>query len=409
MADNNFTMSNTTESAPILSQVPVSPHVTVERNVWIRKGAWFTLGGLLIVVAAVVAKSFVDAALAVCTPFVIGIATALLLDGTVVRLKSKGLSRGAAVAIVFGLSLLIFAGALAIVIPIIAAQASSLIAHWSDYSDEIQGYVTDELQRHRTIGTYHLPTDFSDLTSKLSGQFSTLLQKFFGTLSGALLGSVTLVLQIVITIIITFYLLMDIDRLQARLLFFLPENKRATASSIASDVGGVFVGYLRGLLTVCALYGVSTTMLFLGLSFHSSQLSEYALLIGAVAGVLYAVPYLGALSIALLTFILAFVSGGIGFGIFAVVLTLILNQVFDNLITPRVVGGGVGLHPVLALFALVVGGELFGFWGLLLSVPIAASIQVVLFRIFPRLSQPTPDDMIPVSHGANRAVENAPS
>ena len=71
-------------------------------------------------------------------------------------------------------------------------------------------------------------------------------------------------------------------------------------------------------------------------------------------------------------------------------LALVINQVFDNIVTPRVVGGGVGLNPVVAIFALILGARLFGIWGMLLSVPVAASIQVVLFRLFPKLTTPTP-------------------
>ena len=93
----------------------------------------------------------------------------------------------------------------------------------------------------------------------------------------------------------------------------------------------------------------------------------------------------------LLTAIIAMATGGGAPALLAAAGTLLLlNQVFDNLIMPRVVGGGVGLHPVIALFALLLGGQLFGLWGMLLSVPIAASIQVVLYRLFPRLSTPTP-------------------
>ena len=120
-------------------------------------------------------------------------------------------------------------------------------------------------------------------------------------------------------------------------------------------------------------------------------MAQYALLVGVAAGVLYAIPYLGALTTAVVTFLIATAAGGIGFGGWAVAATFGLNQIFDNFVTPRVVGGGVGLNPVFALFALTLGGELFGFWGLLFAVPLAASIQVILFRFFPILTEPTPD------------------
>lgn len=165
---------------------------------------------------------------------------------------------------------------------------------------------------------------------------------------------------------------------------------------VGSDVGGVFSDYLRGLLIVCALYGVTTIGVLYGLSIFHHSLAQYALLVGAAAGVLFAVPYLGSLTTALVTFIVAYAAAagdhqsGLAFGGIAVGATLVVNQVFDNVVTPRVVGGGVGLHPILALFALVIGGELFGITGMLLSVPIAGSVQAILFRLYPRLTKPTP-------------------
>ena len=158
------------------------------------------------------------------------------------------------------------------------------------------------------------------------------------------------------------------------------------------DIGGVFSDYLRGLLIVCTLYGVCMIFMLYGLSFTRGHgaLASYALLVGSAAGVLYAVPYLGSATTALITFLVAFAAGGVGFGGLAVLLALVINQVFDNIVTPRVVGGGVGLNPVVAIFALILGAKLFGIWGMLLSVPVAASIQVVLFRLFPKLTTPTP-------------------
>ena len=228
-----------------------------------------------------------------------------------------------------------------------------------------------------------------------------------------MIGSATFVVQLILTLIITFYFLVDIDRLRARLFYLAPEKWRPMMGHVGSDVGGVFSDYLRGLLIVCALYGVTTIGLLYGLSLFHHSLAQYALLVGAAAGVLYAVPYLGSFTTALVTFIVAFAAAtgdhqsGLAFGGIAVAATLVVNQVFDNVVTPRVVGGGVGLHPILALFALVIGGELFGIAGMLLSVPIAGSIQAILFRLFPRLTQPTPAPFLAVQGVPLDAEESA--
>lgn len=330
------------------------------------------------------------ATLAVITPFVIATVLALLLDPVTDRLERRGLSRGVAVALVFGTFVLLFVGAGALIVPKLIEQAGLLADNGPQYVDRFRGYVDDFLAGHRRVGGYTLPENFNALFAQLSGRASALVRDSAGIVTGALVGSITTLLQTVVTLIVTFYLLLDIDRLRARLFYLVPERARGLMGQLAQDIGGVFSDYLRGLLIVCTLYGATTVVLLYGLALIRPALASYALLVGALAGVLYAVPYVGALATALITFLVAFAAGGAGFGGIAVGSVVLLNQVFDNVITPRVVGGGVGLHPVAAVFALVLGGELFGLWGLLLSVPIAGSVQVILFRLFPKLTTPTP-------------------
>jgi predicted PurR-regulated permease PerM len=119
---------------------------------------------------------------------------------------------------------------------------------------------------------------------------------------------------------------------------------------------------------------------------------SYVLLIGIVSGALYVVPYVGFLGAAATAVIVALVDGASMPTIIAsVVLLAIMNFAFDNVITPRIVGSGVGVHPIVAMFALLVGASLFGLWGMLLAYPAAGSVQVMLFRLFPKLAQPTPE------------------
>jgi len=361
----------------------------------VRVGFFFALGVVLLVILAVVARRFAEATLAVITPFAFGLVIALLLDPLADRLMRRGLSRMPAVGLVFGLFLLVCVGIGWLTIPALIGQAASLAQNGPTYITGLQSSASHFLQTHHKIGPVKLP-DFNQLSQQLSDRASALVQRASGQVMTFLIGSVTFVIQTVLTLILAFYFLVDIDRLRARLFYLAPAGWRGMMGHIGSDVGGVFSDYLRGLLIVCALYGVFTTGLLYGLSFFHHGIAGYALLVGAAAGVLYAVPYLGSFTTALVTFLIAFAAAtadhksGLAFGSVAVGVTLVLNQVFDNVVTPRVVGGGVGLNPIMALFALVIGGELLGIWGMLLSVPIAGSIQAILFRLYPRLTQPTP-------------------
>ena len=369
---------------------------------YIQAGFYFALGVVLLAVLALFARRFAEATLSVIAPFAVGLVLALLLDPLADRLMKRGLNRMAASGLVFGIFLFFIVGIGWLAIPALIGEAGSLAQNGPVYISGLQASVNHFLAAHHKIGPVKMPANFTQLTSQVSGQVSGFLQKAGGSIGTFLIGSVTFVVQFVLTLIIAFYFLVDIDRLRARLFYLAPEKWRSMMGHIGGDVGGVFSDYLRGLLIVCALYGVTTIGLLYGLSIFHHSLAQYALLVGAAAGVLYAVPYLGSFTTALVTFIVAFAAAtgdhhsGLTFGGIAVAATLAVNQIFDNIVTPRVVGGGVGLHPVLALFALVIGGELFGIAGMLLSVPIAGSIQAILFRLYPRLTKPTPAPFLTV-------------
>jgi predicted PurR-regulated permease PerM len=130
------------------------------------------------------------------------------------------------------------------------------------------------------------------------------------------------------------------------------------------------------------------------MSLFAPGIRSYALLVGVVAGVLYAVPYVGFLGTALLTLTVG-VIGHIPFTWVGAEIGLLftLNMVFDNVVTPRIVGGGIGLHPLLAMLALLLGASLFGLVGMLIGVPVAGSLQAILLKRFPRLSAPTSDEV----------------
>ncbi len=360
------------------------------RHEWFRAGFFGALGVAGLGLLALVTWRLGLAVLSVLTPFLVATMFALLLDPLVDRLERNGLNRVGAVGIVFGVFLLLLAGIGALIVPALIGQASQLAQKGPQYVENARDFANQWLAGHRRVGTFTLPENVNALIAQFSDRASAVVKGSAGSVTRFLIGSVTTVLETVVTLIVTFYLLADIDRLRARLFYLLPERARGLAGQFASDIGGVFSDYLRGLLIVCALYGGATILLLYGLSLAHHDMARYALLVGAGAGLLYSVPYIGALATGLITFLVAFAAGGAGFAGVAVGLTLLLNQVFDNVITPRVVGGGVGLHPVAALFALTLGGALFGLWGLLLSVPIAASIQVILFRLFPKLTTPTP-------------------
>lgn len=320
-------------------------------------------------------------------PFLIAFALALLLDPLLDRMQRLGVPRGLAVALTFVAFLALFVAFVALVVPRIFSQVGELVGNVDTYGLNLQRSIdTWADQNAGTLRALNLPQNVAELVRRNQGKITEYVQVGLQRLIAAMQSSVGALGWILVVPIVTLYLLMDLDSLRARLLHLVAAPHREMVAELAAKVGGVFAAYLRGLLLICASYGL-IVYLVLVLVFDL----RYSLILGVLGGVLYAVPYLGQLTLLVVCCTVAWVTnrGGLTIALVAGSLVLI-GQLFDQLITPRVIGRQVGLHPVLGLFALMVGGNLFGLAGMVVAVPVAAAVRVVLIHLFPKLGEPIP-------------------
>lgn len=257
--------------------------------------------------------------------------------------------------------------------------------------DLLRDSIDKWLASHRKIGPIALPKDLNAVTAQYSDQVSQSLQLSASRLTTFVASSLGGLINAILIPIIAIFILADIDKLRARTYMLLPDSVRKFAQTTVRDIEDVFGRYLRGLFIICSMYGGSCMVFLFIVSFWFPGLRGYVLLLGVLAGILYSVPYIGAISTVALTAIAALSTGSGPVGaLIAAGGVLFLNQFFDYVVMPKVVGETSGIHPLMAMFALFLGGHLFGLWGLLLAVPIAASVQGVLFRLYPQLAAPTP-------------------
>ncbi|MBC7807744.1 MAG: AI-2E family transporter [Akkermansiaceae bacterium] len=257
--------------------------------------------------------------------------------------------------------------------------------------DVLRDNIDKWLASHRKIGPVALPKDLDAVTAQYSDQVSQSLQLSASRLTTFVASSLGGLINVILVPIIAIFILADIDKLRARTYMLLPDGVRKFAQTTVRDIEDVFGRYLRGLFIICSMFGGSCMVFLFVASLWLPGLRDYVLLLGVLAGVLYTVPYIGAISTVALTAIAALSTGGGPMGaLVAAGGVLFLNQFFDYVVMPKVVGETSGIHPLMAMFALFLGGHLFGLWGLLLAVPIAASLQGVLFRLYPQLAAPTP-------------------
>lgn len=214
-------------------------------------------------------------------------------------------------------------------------------------------------------------------------------------------------LQSVLVLIVTFYLLLDGERFWSFALRFLAPDQRARAMTLADRIHEVLGRWLRGQLALIVLVAV-VLYVILGPVLHV----PYALALSMLSGVLEVIPLVGPMIAAALAGLVAFSHGGPSLTIVVLALYLVVREVEDQLVMPIVIGRAVHLHPVVTIFAVLVGLSVWGVLGGLLAVPVAAALNVTLNELFPPIAPvpaaaPVPATATPETPGPGPAARRA--
>lgn len=331
--------------------------------VWLLK----TLGGLL-------------------APFILAFVLAYILDPIVDRMQRRGLRRSWAVALLAVPTFVLLVLALIFGVPAIVQQVQALV---EQVPAALQRGVTwlQELRTRVLAGQIPLLRgeafaraleSFSAerVAEYINQQQAMLARRAWGAFLGVGKG-VTIVLSIlgyvVLTPVLTIYLLIDFDRLIERAKGLIPRDKRDTWLPFMAEYDFLLSQYLRGQMLAALIAGVLTWLGLLILGF------PYPALVGAVAGVFNLVPYLGLAVSAIPAIIISLLSGNIVASLIKAGAVFGVVQTLDSTIVgPRIVGGSVGLHPVWVILSLAVGSFFFGFVGLLLAMPAAVFLKLIV-------------------------------
>ncbi len=321
-------------------------------------------------------------------PFALALVLAYVLDPLVDRLSSGRLSRTAAIGLlalplVGGLALLFLFG-----LPAMARQTAELIEGVPGAVERLTGWI--EGWEGRILATDLPFIDESVLVEQvraIDGEsvMAFLRERYEVILAGAWtgvlglgrgLGSVFSVLgYVVLTPVLTFYLLRDYDRVVARLGDLIPVQRRPGVIEFAKQYDHDLAAYLRGQFTVALMVGAITAIGLLLLRF------PYAFLLGTTVAVLGLIPYAGLVLSLIPAVIIALLSGDPGMALIKVAVVFAAAQGLEGaVISPRIVGESVGLHPVWVVLALSVGGFFLGFLGLLIGVPVAVGVKLLVIR-----------------------------
>jgi predicted PurR-regulated permease PerM len=348
-------------------------------------------------------------------PFLLAFIISSLLDPSIRKLRLRGWPRGAAVSAVFAVFLVAMVGLGIWLTPIVSSQLRLLTSKFDGLTATLA--TTDESDnfflRWNPVVQAELParqSQFDRLLDQFRPQLDRLglpstrraildryvephkgdigrgVQAFFSGFLGIASTLASQLLFLLLVPLLVFMILLDMEQFKRRFAAWIPPAIRVSTLAILSDIGAVFVRYLRGVTITVLTYMV--LMAFV-LSFVGAP---YAILLAILFGAIYLIPYLGALISSLVLFLVTGFSNRLGgpffsfespwvFAFVAVLIYMVTDFVFNQAVYPRLVGRSVGLHPVVSMFVILSGAVLFGLVGMIIAFPLAGAVKVILDRL----------------------------
>jgi predicted PurR-regulated permease PerM len=332
----------------------------------LQRQVYFWLGAAVLVILALWLLS------QILLPFVAGAALAYLLNPVADRLERLGVNRLAAALIIITVMVLAFVYILLLIVPFLGGQLTSFFVAIPGYIGTLQHLLSDQSQPwvKKLLGAGFNPAgSINDLVTQGVSWVTSFLKSLWS--GGRAL--VSLFSLVVITPVVAFYMIYDWHRMIRTVDNVVPVHQRATVRMLAREIDAAIAGFVRGQTAVCMILG----------SFYAVALTvsglNFGLLIGLISGLITFIPYVGSMTGLVL-------GTGVAVAQFwphwepivTVVGIFLVGQFLEgNLLSPKLVGESVGLHPVWVIFALLAFGYLFGFVGLLVAVPMAATLGVL--------------------------------
>ncbi|MHB1544372.1 MAG: AI-2E family transporter [Gammaproteobacteria bacterium] len=339
---------------------------------------------LLVIVLVALLLHFLGSML---IPFVIAALLAFLANPAVRWMVSHHIPRTLATSFSFIVILLAAGGLVLLIIPLIEQEGVELLHAISNYLPLWNSQAVPWIRNHFGVDV----STFSHLVQSLKLHLHSirrLTTPLLGWVTRSSLFLVGILFDMILIPILTFYLLKDWDHLVERCVIELPESYRTPTVRLGGEIDKVLSAFFRGQLLVMAALALSYT---LGLSLIGLHV---ALLIGCFAGLMSFVPYLGFFSGVILALLAMFLQGGGPLDLLGVLIVFAVGEGLESFVyIPFFIGGRTHLHPVAVIFAILAGGTLFGFVGVLLAVPCAAVLSVLIREAIHRFRNEYPESI----------------
>ena len=300
-------------------------------------------------------------------PFVVGMAIAYFLDPAVDRLENLGWNRSFSSIVVLVISIFILIFVLLLLAPVVGNQLKNFSQFLPLVLNKLQPVIEN------IAGLLNNKTD-KEVVELPTGMFLKWSTRMLNGVLGGGVAFANLVSFMIITPVVAFYLLRDWDVMTAKVYGWLTLKYKDSIGEQFSEIDRRLAAFVRGQGAVCLILSV-----YYSIALTAADL-EFGLVLGIFAGLISFVPFVGAIAGGLVSVGLAFLQFDTWTPVIIVLVVFFIGQILEGyFLTPKLIGEAVGLHPVWVIFALLAGGALFDFLGVLLALPLAA-IVAVLFR-----------------------------
>ncbi len=391
-------------SMPLPPRLPIS-----ERLRRAGVAAWSILGVLLVLFVAFKGLLYIRVIFA---PIGLAILIIFLLNPLITRLEERGVPRSVGTFLAYIVMIGSVTLFLMLTIPYVARQVEIFSDQWPEFRDKTVTFIDDaaasledrfDIEIDTTTVDCLLSSENAPSEQRCDEVSKELRDSFidhFGNFTEIGRSLLEIILVFVLAPLIALYVLIDLPQLKRDLLNLIPETHRDEMSDLGAKIHRTFAGFLRGQLLVALFVGVASAIGFriIGLPFW--------LMIGAIAGFFNLVPLVGPFIGGGLGFLVGTVSGGVGLGVQAAIVELVVQQLDNHVISPNIMRRTVQLHPATVMLALLAGGALAGFWGVFLGVPAVAVTKLLIGHLW--ITRVLGDQPTPYTRGRKADFDRRP-
>lgn len=301
-------------------------------------------------------------------PLVTGAIIAYLLNPLIAFLVNRGLPRTLSILLVYATLLSLSIAVLFYVIPVVVSEMSDLITMIPFYSKSFQ-YMFNEMKKG--INFAGLPPGIKTVIERNVNNVENALLRTLQNVLDTMFSLFSHLIGLIIAPVISYYLLKDAENVKSGFFSIMPAKYKPKLINLLIDLDETLGGYIRGQLLVCSIIALlsSLGLYIIGL--------DYALILGIIAGIANIIPYFGPVLGAIPAIAIAVLRSP-GYVFWVVLVFVVVQQIDGAIISPKIIGESIGIHPVVVILSLIFGGQLWGFWGMVLAIPAVAILKVLL-------------------------------